>query len=631
MMRSSVSACVVLLAACAGVPREATTLRNEALELVRAAEATTDPAQRVPLLEDARARLHRIVGLHGSTDAARHLLEGGPAEPLWLPNVERALVEARMDACRAAPDYGCLIENALLASAAPEYMMGDFGTAPGYPWIAVAQARIGDVAGADATLGRLADSGHPDADLVAESMRPRIAVLQAAFGQIDEAMQTAEHRHAASVRAAIAIAQARAGDTEAALAAADRIVGDTAGASEYEIERRRGYLLLPLALTRIGVAQAESGVSEEASETLLRAARSLEGVLTSGQNDIGTRLLRAIVSTLTEMGDEDVAEQVLLRARTAAAESEYAFARELSLLGIASVRAAIGDSARAVEVLLEVESEAARTARERGDSPWAPIQSYRNVILGWARIGEAVRAHELVDSLVTDAALSGRVSSTASRLLADLARLLAEAGDVDGAARTAERLDAVGLGGNRSRVTVAEERSRALAARVSVIEARARGGDARAALASAREITGELHPHHTAQMLTTVAASLADAGEQESARTVFAEAVAAAARVEFPNWPYAAPETGPHDPAEDFLADIMDAGRGFWLNTYLLRGWALRGIKCTAETAGLPIPLPVLRQAALNEEEKRYDANNWMLRAIALERVERPCPSPPAN
>ena len=628
MMRSGALACVVLLAACAGVPREATTLRNEALELVRAAETTADAARRVPLLEDARARLHRIVGFHGSTDAARQLLEGGPAEPLWLPNVERALVEARMDACRAAPDYGCLIENALLAAAAPEYMMGDLWTAPGYPGIAVAQARIGDVAGADATLGRLAHGGLPDADLIAESMRPRIAVSRAAFGGIDEAMQTAEHRHAASVWAAIAIAQARAGDTRAALASANRIVGDTAGASEYEIEGRRGYLLLPLALTRIGVAQAESGVAEEASETLLRAARSLDGVLTSGQNDIGTRLLRAVASTLTGMGDAEAAEQVLLRARTAAEESEYSSVREGSLLGIASVWAAMGDSARAVEVLLQVESEAARTAQERGGSPWAPIQSYRNVILGWARIGEAARARELADSLVTDAVLSGRAASAASWLLADLARLLAEAGDVESAARTAERLDAVDFSGNLSRVTLAEERSRALAAAVSVIEARARAGDARAAFASAREIPGELHPHQAARMLTTVAAALADAGEEESARAVFADAVTAAARVEFPIWPYAAPETGPYDPAEDFLADIMDAGRGVWFNTYFLRGWALRGVKCTAETAGLPIPLPVLRQAALNEEEPRHDANNWMLRAIALERVERPCPSP---
>lgn len=626
MMRSGVSACVVVLAACAGVPREATTLRNEARELVRAAETTTDPAQRVPLLEDARARLHRIVGFHGSTDAGRQLLEGGPAEPLWLPNIERALVEARMDACRAAPDYGCLIETALLAAAAPEYMMG---AATGYPGIAVAQARIGDVAGADATLERLADGGLPDADLVAESMRSRIAVLQAALGQIDEAMQTAKHRHAASVWAAVAIAQASAGDTRAALASADRIVGDTAEASEYEIEQRRGYLLLPLALTRIGVAQAESGVSEEASETLLRAAHSLEGVLTSGQNDIGTRLLRTIVSALTGMGDAESAEQVLLRARIAAEESEYSLVREGSLLGVASVWAAMGDSARAVEVLLQIESEAARTARDRGDSPWAPIQSYRNVVLGWARIGEATRARQLADSLVTDAVLSGRASSAASWLLADLARLLADVGDVEGAARTAERLDAVGTSGNRSPVMV--ERSRVLAAVVSVIEARARAGDARAALASAREVDGELHPHHAAQLLTTVAVALADAGEEESARAVFADAVEAAARVEFPSWPHAAPETGPHDPVEDLLADIMDAGRGVWFNTYFLRGWALRGIKCTAKTAGLPIPLPVLRQAALNEVEERYDANNWMLRAIALDRVERPCPSPPAN
>ena len=485
-------ACLVPLAACAGVPREVTTFRDEARELVRAAETATDPARRVLLLEDARARLHRVVGFHPSTDIATRLVAGGPAEPLWLPGIERALVEARMDTCRAAPDYSCLVENALAASAAPEYAMA--GLDGGYPWIAVSQARVGDVRGAQATLRRLVDSGLPGADLVAESMRPRIALAQAAIGDVEGAMQTAERRQTGSAWAAIAIAQARTGDIDAALASADRIVPDTVGLTEGEMVRIGGYVLLPLALTRIGAAQLEAGAHEEAAETLLRAARSLEGRLTSGRNDIGTRLLRTIVSTLAEMDDVTAARQILSRAQTAAEESEYSFLRGPWLVGVASAWAAIGDTASAVEVLIQVQSAAAREAQDRRDSPFASIQSYRNVILGWARIGEVARAHELTDSIVPDEVLSGRAASTASWVLSDLAELLAGIGDVEGAARIVERVDAVDMSGNRSRVAVVEQRARAHLAEVSAIEARARAGDAEAALRSAREILGELHP-----------------------------------------------------------------------------------------------------------------------------------------
>ena len=126
-------------------------------------------------------------------EAAAAVADGRRAGVPQAGEINRALRRARMDACHAAPDYACVMDNALEAARAtvPE------GRDLAYRAVALAQARLGDVQGALATASHV--PGFDPGDRLDYVLYPRfddlrvvVAAMQARTGDPASALATAE-------------------------------------------------------------------------------------------------------------------------------------------------------------------------------------------------------------------------------------------------------------------------------------------------------------------------------------------------------------------------------------------------------------------------------------------------------
>lgn len=632
--------CTAALPAC-GSPSPEAGLLAEAGKLARAAETASTPARRVALLEEARASLHRIAGFHRATAFGAALVERRPTDGPSLEEVDRALREARVDACRATPDYACLHHQALAAVGALEHWVPALGGSYlfnipydgglGYTTIARALAHAGDVAGAAALENRIpsilrdpvllsmvrAATGDPDGTAeVADSLRG------------EDQAEPLWLRRSRELWGAIALARAAAGDWDTALAATDKLrIEDSPeqqrNARGPPVGPSRG-LLRAYVLAQVGQAQARGGDPDGARQTLAASADDIIGRLGSGQRDMGQRILTTVAMARRELGDTTAAEDLLLRAESAA-EQGRDFLRVSHLLHIAPAWAAIGRLDKAAETVAR-----ARAAGVEADSARAPLSRPANEVerqaeagLSWLLIGDIGAARALKDSILA-ADMPQREAEQVNRwevasFLAALASSEAEAGNMEAARLTAAEIDtaaASGLGGLRSYYRRAH-----LAIASAQVAGRADPGRI------IERFPGTLRPYRQAALWRESGRVHAEAGETRAARRAFAQALDAAAMVEGP-LPFRRDEPSPHGPynaVQDFLTDLCDASNCALPTGPVTRGWALRSIKCASQAAGAPVPIAALRRAAVASDPPRYDPETLTAQLAAMVMIERPC------
>ena len=397
-------------------------LLAEAAALAARSEAAPEPAAKVAPLDSARTLLYQAMSYYRSSDAAMAVADGRRAAVLQAGDIDRALRRARMDACRAAPDYACVMDNALEAARAtvPE------GRDLAYRTVALAQARLGDVQGALATASHV--PGFDPGDGRDYVQYPRFDDL----------------------RVVVAAMQARTGDPTSALATADRL--DVFGSVWREIVqafRRQGD---ETRAARI-VARRESEVADIADD-LTRA--------------------RAYVDTGIEwadMGQGELGAEALARAQAVAADADAPELRASALVEVATAWARAGDAARAKATVAQALSllEAAgapgqreparRVDRDGRDLASVDPRNSRRTIETWLGIGEAETLFSLAEylrfreqrSLRRDIIVAQADPGTVAAMAADsasvwgwrdleVASALAKAGDVDGAAARAQDL-----------------------------------------------------------------------------------------------------------------------------------------------------------------------------------------------
>ena len=629
--------CAVGLSAC-GSPSPEAGLLDEADRLVRTAEAASAPDRSVALLEEARARLHRIAGFYRATPIGTALVERRPTDGPSLEEVDQALRAARVDACRTAPDYACLHYHALAAVGALEHwvpaMRGSFlfdipyDGGLGYATIADALAHAGDVGGAAELENR-----------IPPTLRNPILVsmVRAATGDPDGTAEVADSLYRAyraeprllhrgrELWGAIALARATAGDWEAALAGWDRIRTEESAEQRGDVREpptgpTRG-LLGAYVLAQIGQAQARGGDRAGARHTLAASADDVIGRLGSGQRDMGRRILTTVAVVLLELGDTTVAEDVLVRAASAAEQGAH-YLRISHLLQIAPAWAAIGRDDKAAETMARARAAGVETDSARAPPLW-PVNEIRRQAeagLSWLLIGDIGKARALRDSVLA-ADLPPQEADRVNRwevasFLAALASSEAGAGNMEAAHRTAEGIDTAGASGldrhhRRAHLAIASARAAGRADVGRIIEAH----------------PGTLHPYHRAALWRESGRAHAEGGDTLAARRAFALAVDAAAMVEESppgrrdeDWTH-----GPHQAVQDFLTDLCDASNCVMPTGPVARGWALRSIKCASQAAGVPVPIAGLRRAAVASDPPRYDPGTLTAQLAAVVMIERPC------
>ena len=79
----------------------------EASQLIRAAEDARTPEEKIPLLENARAKLQSVIDNHPASDLALKLATGQSIGAISLPAVDRAL-ETALEGCWTSPTVDCV-------------------------------------------------------------------------------------------------------------------------------------------------------------------------------------------------------------------------------------------------------------------------------------------------------------------------------------------------------------------------------------------------------------------------------------------------------------------------------------------------------------------------------------------
>lgn len=163
----------------------------------------------------------------------------------WIGNIRAApalvliLLQACADErCRDSPDYRCLIESALEAAeqASPNQRASEF------EMIAKAQALLGDIDGALASMDRITTGGVSDDGLVVRQVfgqDPRVVIpaMQAKKGDLEGALATAERFGVVrEAWPAIALVQQAGGDPDGVAATLERAL-EAADTSSYAYKR----------------------------------------------------------------------------------------------------------------------------------------------------------------------------------------------------------------------------------------------------------------------------------------------------------------------------------------------------------------------------------------------------------
>ena len=182
---------LLLFAASASARDPAEALYGEAKALLERAEAAESPLSALPLLEQARAQLLKIVAQHPKSPIAARLLLGDPLEE----RVTTALAAARAaqararEACPQRPTVGCVFELALGSAGAIEDAWRRFTVLRA---IAGAQAKAGQFEAAARTFEAALATARAIKDVLFRAWAlSDIAAAQAKAGQVEAALVTA--------------------------------------------------------------------------------------------------------------------------------------------------------------------------------------------------------------------------------------------------------------------------------------------------------------------------------------------------------------------------------------------------------------------------------------------------------
>ena len=577
----------------------------EAEELVESAEAAPTPAARIPLLERARTNLYRVMSFYRDFGEAAELANGRRVGSLQRDHLERLLREARMDVCRADPDYACIIESAYAAARATASDRMDLA----YRTIALAQARVGDIRGA------LETARH-------------IPGIDAGAGGSDGTGEFALYPRFDDPREVIVRMQVRTGDVEGARVTAERFGVDIPWQEVAYSALRRGDLPRAAEALAWGEAEAE-------------------------QNSDGTELLFAfaeVASAWARLGHPERAADAASRAE-AAAERTAPEERPSALAEAATVWAAIGEAARARDVA----SRVLALVRESEPPGSLAFRDPQAAALAWAAIGEIELAREITDYVrgfgtvwrrgIADALLDRGEGEAALTFLdgffaTEAAIARARSGDTEGALTLVDS-------DRRLRL---EDSSclrdyRRLTPRVAIASAQFEAGEVAAARETLGVVTGEIarnreclaagedhsNFYETAGMMVDVASLLNRVGEVEEARDMLAEAITEAAKIE--EWDFFDPAR-PEDPGTfgvygSGTDDATSASNPLSEHYAYVRGVGFQRVLCTAIDAGLPVSRETLRQDVVpagRTRDRRYHVRTWTMAAVAMALVNGPCP-----
>lgn len=551
----------------------------EAESLVSQAEANADPAASLAPLDSARTLLYRAMSFSAASRAAADLADGAGA--LTSAEIDRALRRARMDICRAAPDYRCLIDNAVEAARAtvPE------GRDLAFRTIALARARLGDVDGAietaahipgfDPTKSRTRGGGlraradGSDSPYVYYPLfdDPRVVIvaMTARTGDADTALERAERLGVVTrVWREVAAAYVSRGDTLQALDVIARAVQLADGVEDDE-ERAR-------VLVHAGLAWGRLGRSDLAAESLTRALADAE-------------LVKPAPSRISLLVDLATASM-----EVSTAHAERAVAKALALLDATELR--YWEQARLRNRLDAV------LGTDADDPPVRPSSFLTSQdAIAAARTGDIDPALALARS----DRFRNRRGREQVELLTEVAAARIRAGDVRTARRDLDRVKA-DIAANRDLL--------------------------------ARGVDHSWH-YHTAGTLADVAAVLAQAGDSAGARDMYLEAIAEAARAYrwdvYPFRPASPDDPNPFDTFGSGVPEVPTDSNPLAENYMYIRALALHGAACAAAKAGFPVDPASLREAAVPAtqpgHEREYGVRPWVVGAVALALAERGCTS----
>lgn len=348
-------------------------------------EAKQAPVERqIELYQRALSNLDKIVAQYPGSDLAVKLASGQAIGKIDRSKIESDQREAKKAACYQQPEFSCIVLLALDAARVIDivpshtFLLGK---------IAVAQAKMGDKEGAQATLQQALDNTQLiKAERGAKAFYPApalgwIAAAQVAVGNKGSAEATLRQAldaarkmdgNRASALEEVAIAQAAVGEFGQALDITRKIdkpynhrplyniIANQAAAGEFgqasitaRILDDRGSIITALIL--IAEAQAKVGDSEKAEATLreaLDAARTLE--TTERAHTLAT-----LAAIQAKMGNREGAQAIIREALDATRllddtlGTAKAFSRAKAFGGIAAAQAATGDQAGAQATLKE--------------------------------------------------------------------------------------------------------------------------------------------------------------------------------------------------------------------------------------------------------------------------------------
>lgn len=547
----------------------------EADALVALAEATAEPAARLAPLDSARTLLYRAMSFSVTSRIAAELANGvGPLNPA---KIDRTLRRARMDICRTAPSYQCLIDNALEAARAtvPE------GRDLAFRTIVLAQARLEDLDGAIETTAHI-----PGFD--PKMSRPRDGGFRAGAASGDDPY--AYYPLFDDPRVVIVAMTARTGDPVAALELAERLG------------------VVTRVWREIAAAFVRAADTLQAADVVARAEQQADGV---EDDEERTRVLLQAGLFWDGLGRRDLAAESLTRAQAEADSVEPARSRISLLVDMATMSVNVSTAhadqtaTKALALLDEVELRSwerrqwrnrlqAVVGSDTGDPSERPetVRTFEDALAA-AQKGDFDGALAYADRF------RSRRGRDRIELLTEVAAARIRAGDVQTARRDLERIKA-DITANRDRL--------------------------------ARGVDHSWH-YHTSGTLADVAAVLAQAGDSTGARDMYMEAVAEAAKVGpwdvYPFRPASPDDRNPFDTFGSGAPVVATSSNPLAENYIYIRALALHGAACTAAAAGFPVDPAALREAALAPGQsgypRDYGVQLWLVTAVALSLAERGC------
>lgn len=402
-------------------PPSANELVVEASRLILSADSALTPEQAIRLLEEARRKLVLITEVHPSSHLAVRLATGQGIGTVSLAGVQEAL-KAATERCWDSLSLLCVARLTLDAVMSDE---DDFRRADYLITVASAQMKAGAAEAAQATWKRatnIALSGSRS-----DMALPKIVAAQAAAGQFDTAVKTAEMIEGGYSRSValldIAAAQRKAGKAEEAQTIIDKSVAAAATIKE-AVNRAE-------ALIKVAEAQAAAGQFSAAVET----AASIAHV------DKRTEALLAVTSIQTKSGNVEAARTTIKRATDTAQTIRDPYGRARALIDVTSAyidmedekaaRATTGRAVAAVQSAPQPEGDSSRISA----SNFIRAFTLTAIATGQTKTGQSDAARQTLATALEAALAIEDVEYRLGRLL-KIATAQAEAEDAEGVRET---------------------------------------------------------------------------------------------------------------------------------------------------------------------------------------------------